>query len=169
MVHSLIPAIEFCLCHTAKDLHPVIPFYWRNHPTALYYMSRERYSKYFTETSPKSVTKTYTNWHQVKQGIQQMHQHELEEQGRILKAIFIDREATEDSRAVDYLLWLDFQWSLYQKNLKRAEFKFDNFVDFVQSDLVHDTELSETWKIKNDTTLQISEDDASSLESRSSE
>jgi hypothetical protein len=68
---------------------------------------------------------------------------DLEKQGKILAEIYRKRVATETSRAVDYLLWLDFQWSLYQYALKDADYTDTGFVAFVQSDLSNKTELTE--------------------------
>ena len=106
-------------------------------------MDKLRYGKYFDNLRPTSTKKVHVNWHRVKQSVQEMYQREMEEQGAILKELFIAREATEDSKAVDYLLWINYQWDLYVKNLQRGEFKFDNFIDFVQSDLSKDEELKE--------------------------
>jgi hypothetical protein len=167
MVFNLRPSHEQCLLHTERELYLLIPFFSKVKPTALYYMDKLRYGKYFEEKRPQSRSTVYTNWHKVKWELQNEYQRELEAQGKVLRDIFLKREATENSTAVDYLLWINFQWDLYVKNLYRGEFKFDNFIDFVHSELSRVEELTESDCYgKRD---QISQDHAPALEPGSAE
>ena len=135
------------LRHTER-IYSWIPFVFYNKPTAMYRLDRIRYAKYFSPTMdlggrPVEETAFKTKW-----SLQQTYQAEMEAQGKILKAIFIEKEAGISSTACDYLLWLDWQWTLYQNALNDKEYSDEGFVRFVQSDLTDATELTETWKIK---------------------
>lgn len=134
------------LQHVERELHPFIPFLKVTKPTALFFLDKLRYGKSFD--SPVYTGKYSVNWHKVKQMLQLEYQAKLEAEGEILKDIWMEREATDESKAVDYLMWLDWMYSLYDKNLKHGEFEDEGFLRFVQSGLVFDEELSETWKIK---------------------
>lgn len=112
----------------------LIPFYHPMRPTALYYLDRLRYGKYFKQDIDRGGKVVDEDWHKVKWSLQQMHQRELEEQGAILKAIFLQREANESTKAIDYLLWISYQWDLYQSYLADSG-EDEGFIRFVQSEL----------------------------------
>lgn len=144
---ELTPDTAYCLRHTERYPSIMIPFYSYSRITALYYLDRIRYAAYFDDIkNPHDRSKLRTNWHQAKWDIQTDYMRKLEDQGKVLKDIFMAREAHEETRAVDYLLWINYQWELYVKNVQRGEFKFDNFIDFVQSDLSKNIELGEPGK-----------------------
>jgi hypothetical protein len=142
----MLPYFYETLQHTTRQLHPFIPFLRTRKITALYCLSLRRYGKYITY--PLVDNAAYVNWHKFKCIIQSDYQNDMVAQGKILNAIFTVREATADSTVVDYLNWVSWMWQLYEKNLKRSEFEDDGFIRFVQSGLVHDTELTETWIFK---------------------
>ena len=112
----------------------LIPFYNPMKPTALYYLDKLRYGKYFAKSEEKRGKPIYEEWHKVKWNLQQMHQRELEEQGAILKDIFLQREANESTKAIDYLLWISYQWDIYQAYLADGG-EDEGFIRFVQSEL----------------------------------
>jgi len=144
MVQDLMPDHAQCLLHTTREVHPFIPFAKITRPTALYFLDRFRYGKYFSDRNPQDTSRVRTNWHKVKWEIQQEYQREMEQQGAILKDIFINRVAVEsDSNAVAYLQWLDWTWQLYCKNLQRPDFEDEGFVSFCQTDLIWSEELVE--------------------------
>lgn len=125
-----------------------VPFlHWRR-PTALYHLSKERYGKYFEPSLETGGALIEESWFKTKWNLQMMYQHEMEEQGAILRAIFLHREATEDTKVVDYLLWVSFVWELYQRALKDEEFEDEGFIRFVQSDLSLQEEFNVTFKFR---------------------
>lgn len=114
----------------------------------MYFLDKTRYGKYFGPKMDMGGSQIYESDFKTKWYLQQMNQAEMIAQGITLNAIFQKKEASADSNAVTYLLWLDWQWSLYQKTLKDNTFMDEGFVRFVQSDLSNDVELTESWKIK---------------------
>jgi hypothetical protein len=129
--------------HTERTSHSFIPFWRTNRPTALFTMDYDRYKKYFSKQDISCTSREYINWHQVKQNIQTFYQDECTEQGRVLKDIWIQRQAHAKSNAKDYLLWLDYQYTMYQKVLEEDIIKFDNFAQFVQSELSYNENLGD--------------------------
>lgn len=126
--------------HTEPVDFPFVPFLNLRRPTALYWMDRDRYGKYFQPTLDRGGKPLHERWFKVKVELQKMYQHELEDQGAVLKEIFLQREAREDTKAVDYLLWIGYQWDLYQIYLNDGG-EDEGFLRFVQSDLSRNEEL----------------------------
>lgn len=114
--------------------HTLVPFYNPMRPTALYYLDRLRYGKYFQPSLEQRGNLLDESWHKVKWNLQMMYQREMERQGAILRAIFMEREANEDTLVVDYLLWISYQWDLYESYLKDGG-EDEGFIRFVQSEL----------------------------------
>lgn len=133
------------LKHTERTSHWV-PFVYYDRPTAMYFLDKIRYGKYFHRRLDLGGIMLHENDHKVKRNIQMLYQSEMEQQGTILRSIFVKREAAEDSKVVNYLMWLDWQWTIYQRALSDEEYQDEGFVRFVQSDLTHATELTENFK-----------------------
>jgi hypothetical protein len=132
------------LKHTQKEHTWWSPIFRVARPTVFYYMDRLRYGKYF-ETKGSNVEgyplpqADFTRKH----FIQLEYQRTMEEQGAILRELFIAREATEDSKVVDYLIWIAWQWDLYEATMRKADVEHMEFLQFVQSDLSYAEELTE--------------------------
>lgn len=131
------------LKHTRKV--PVWWSLWRvPRPTVFYYMDKLRYGKYFdTKDDGMQGYPLPQSDFTRKNFIQASYQREMEEQGAILREIFLEREATEDSKVVDYLNWLGWQWAIFEAYLKKPDSEAMEFLAFVQSDLSFAEELTE--------------------------
>jgi hypothetical protein len=100
----------------------------------MYFMSRERYGRWFeSEDRPVGNPIRWESNFERKRTIQKLYQAEMEEQGQILREIFCKRVAQEESRAVDYLVWVATMYSTYLSQPKEA--RVEPFLKFVQSDL----------------------------------
>jgi len=130
--------------HTEPVDFPFVPFLNLRRPTPLFWLDRDRYSKYFKPTLDRGGKPLHERWFKVKTELQKMYQRECEAQGAILRDIFLEREATEDTKVIDYLLWVNYQWELYQRFLGDGG-EDEGFVRFVQSDLSRNEELFQNY------------------------
>ena len=132
------------LKHIRRTYTPWSPIFKVNIPTVFYYMDRFRYGKYFEKGDDMPGEPMLAEDFRCKNAIQGLYQQEMEKQGAILRAIYLAREATEDSKVVDYLGWIGWQWSLYQSYLKKVDAESSmEFLPFVQSSLSYCEELTE--------------------------
>ena len=121
-----------CIAH---DSIPFVPFLKRRRKTAFYYLNKERYGQFFQDDIDDTGRYIEESEFDQKTSLQRLYQKQCEENGAVLRAIWLATYADDNSSARDYLAWLSASWSAYLEDQLKPDSGTLTFIEFMQSNI----------------------------------